>query len=676
MLVDEARARAEKLRTEIREHQYRYYVLDNPSISDGEFDELFNELLKLERDFPEIVVEDSPTQRVGGQVAEGFTAVPHSSPVLSLSNAFSQEEVRAFHNRVLGFVRKGGPLYLLQPKIDGLSIMLRYREGSLEMGLTRGDGVVGEDVTGNIKTVGAIPLLLRKQGESLPSFLEVRGEIYLSKPDFARLNQERDEAGLPAFANPRNAAAGSIRQLDPRIAAQRRLRALFYEIRRVEGVGMPETETGVVSLLEALGFPVPESVSCQTIEDLLVQLSIMERSRHELPYDTDGLVIKVNDLEAGRAMGATSHSPRWQIALKFPPEQVRTKVQDIVVQVGRTGVLTPTAVLDPVRVSGSTVSRATLHNEEIIKERDIRIGDPVLLQKAGDVIPEIVSVLTQERTGEETPFHMPENCPSCGSPVVRLPGEVAVRCVSQSCPAQLKEKLIHFASRQAMDIKGLGPAIIDLLVENDLVGDAGDLYFLTESDLKPLPRMGDKSARALVKAIEKSKEKALSNLIFALGIRHVGQRAAQVLAGHFGTLKAFLSARPDELTEVPDIGPETAASIVSSREQESMKNVLSKLERAGVKAVKAREERAPVKGPLSGKTFVVTGVFPEMTRQQVEETVVKLGGRVSSAVSRKTDALILGENPGSKHEKALSLGVRIISPGEFLKIAKEGEDAS
>lgn len=675
---DQARQRAEKLRSQIREHQYRYYVLDNPVISDLEFDRMLNELVELEREFPEVLVPDSPTQRVGGGISPGFAGVPHSSPVLSLSNAFSQDEVRAFHRRVLEFVREGGPSYVLEPKIDGLSVILRYTDGLLALGLTRGDGLVGEDVTANIRTVRSIPLSLRKPDGIAPSFLEVRGEIYLPKDDFAELNRQRDEAGFPVFANPRNAAAGSIRQLNPKVTAERRLRALFYEIRDIRGeTPYPQTEADSLVLLQELGFPIPKHTFCDRIEALLSQIAVWEELRYQLPYDTDGVVIKVNRFGLGRSMGATAHSPRWQLAFKFPAEQVETRVRDIVVQVGRTGVLTPTAILDPVRVSGSTVSRATLHNEDIIKEKDIRIDDAVILQKAGDIIPEIVTVLTDRRTGKEREFWMPQRCPSCSSSVIRLPGEVAYRCVSASCPAQLREKLIHFASRQAMDIRGLGPAMVDLLIGQNLVSDSGDLYFLEAEDIQSLPRQGKKSAENLIKAIEASKGRPLSNLIFALGIRHVGQRAAWVLAEHFGTFQAFLRASPEELAEVEDVGPETVRSIVSSREQESMGRLLTKLKQAGLRALAENEERpATRQGPLAGKTFVVTGTFPGMTRGEVESAVVELGGKVSSAVSRKTYALVLGENPGSKLEKAISLGVRIMSPDEFIELSssKEEED--
>lgn len=681
---EEARERMLDLIREIREHQYRYYVLDNPSIPDSEYDRMYRELEDIERQYPSLVSPDSPTQRVGGGVSSAFRSVPHSRPVLSLSNAFSEAEVRSFDRRVRDFSGSGSPLrYVLEPKIDGLSIILRYEEGALTLGLTRGDGLTGEDVTANVRTVKSIPLRLREADRSgfIPSFIEVRGEVCLPKDDFKKLNEMREEEGLPTFANPRNAAAGSLRQLDPRVTANRPLRALFYEVREVSGTGGSpsgpwdiSTETGMLEFLREIGFPVPPYTLASSADELVRGISWWDEARHALPYDTDGIVIKVEDRELGRQMGYTGHSPRAQIAFKFPAEQVETKVLDIILQVGRTGVLTPTAILEPVRVSGSTVSRATLHNEDIIREKDIRIGDTVVLQKAGEVIPEIVSVAKEKRTGTEREFHWPSKCPACGGEVIRFPGETAYRCTGMACPAQLRERLIHFASRDAMDIRGLGPSMVDALLEAGLVKDAGDLYFLTREDIQRIPRQGEKSADNLIRAIDASRDRPLDRLLFALGIRHVGQRASYDLAERFRSLDAFLNASEEELASVPDIGPETVKAIEAARKEPSMQAVVAKLKRAGVKAaVSAQSLPEAREGVFSGQTLVITGTIAGMTRQEAEETVRRLGGTVSASVSKKTSAVIVGENPGSKLDKARELGIRIIPAGEFIAMV-EGKE--
>lgn len=688
----EAIERAERLRREIREHQYRYYVLDAPTISDSEYDKLYRELEEIERRFPSLVTPDSPTQRVGGEVSPAFRSVPHRTPVLSLSNAFSEGEVAAFVRRVADLSGEKGPLrYILEPKIDGLSIVLRYENGRLALGLTRGDGLSGEDVTRNVRTVRSVPLRLRElpQG-TVPEFLEVRGEVYLAKDDFARLNDERQAEGLPTFANPRNAAAGSLRQLDPRVTAKRPLRTLFYEVRELVMPGdsrtglfpypgeltgsQTATETGTLELLRALGFPVPAYTRAASFEELVASIARWEESRHNLPYDIDGVVIKLDDRELAGRLGSTGHSPRASLAYKFPAEQVETRILDIILQVGRTGVLTPTAILEPVRVSGSTVSRATLHNEDVIREKDIRIGDTVVLQKAGDIIPEIVSVVKEKRSGDEREFRWPDKCPACGGEVIRFPGEAAHRCTGMSCPAQLREKLIHFASRDAMDIRGMGPAVVDALMDAGLVKDAGDIYSLDVEDILTLPRQGERSAEKLVSAIDASRERPLARLIFALGIRHVGLSASYSLAEHFGSLDALLAATPEELTEVSDIGPLTADSIVKSRDQSSMTELIAKLKRGQVKAAIVGEEQPVGRagGPLEGQTLVITGSLPGMTRQEAEEKIRELGGTVSSSVSRKTSAVIVGENPGSKLDKARGLGLRIIPAHEFVAMLKQG----
>jgi len=665
--------RLEALREQIREHQYRYYVLDNPTISDAEYDALYRELERLEAEHPELVTPDSPTQRVGGQVSTAFRSVPHRKPVLSLSNSFTEDEVRAFDRRIRDFAGGRRVSYIVEPKIDGLSVILRYEGGRLSLALTRGDGLTGEDVTRNVRTVKAIPLQLRSLDLSgPPSFLEVRGEVYLPKADFAKLNEERDALGLPTFANPRNAAAGSLRQLDHKVTAERPLRALVYEVREaVDAQGIPmewATEEEALSKLKALGFPVPPYDMCKSLDELLACIPEWESKRHDLPYDTDGIVVKLNDRDLGERMGATGHSPRSQLAYKFPAEQVETRVLDIEITVGRTGVLTPTAILEPVRVSGSTVSRAVLHNEDVIKEKDVRIGDVVILHKAGEVIPEIVSVVKEKRTGQEREFVWPKKCPACDADAVRLPGEAAYRCTGVACPAQVREHLIHFASRDGMDIRGLGPAMVDSLIGAGLVKDAGDLYSLTKEQLASLPRMGEKSAENLLDAIRSSTDRPLARLLYALGIRHVGQRTAETLADRFLSLDAFLAATPEELSEVPDVGPETVKSIEISRSQESMKDLVRKLKNAGVKAATETVTRTvQAGGPLEGKTVVVTGTIPGMTRAEAEQKIRELGGKPSSSVSKSTYAVVVGESPGSKAQKARELGIRIIDAEEFLR---------
>lgn len=669
---EKALKRIEELRAAINEHNYRYYVLDSPIISDAEYDKLFQELKTLEEQYPEFITPDSPTQRVGGQVLSVFRSVPHSKPVLSLSNAFSEGEIREFDRRVKQLAGGAEVDYVVEPKIDGLSVILRYESGLLALGLTRGDGIIGEDVTANVRTIKAIPLSLRHREKSIPEYLEVRGEVYLPKQDFKKLNEEREEEGLPTFANPRNAAAGSLRQLDPRVTASRPLRAFFYEIREVRGEdwSLPRYQTQCLSWLKELGFPVAQFQHCKDIDQVISVLPEWEKKRHSLPYDIDGVVIKVNELEIAALLGSTGHSPRSQIAFKFPPEQVETKVKDIIVQVGRTGVVTPVAILEPVKVSGSTVSRATLHNEDFIKEKDIRIGDTVLIQKAGEVIPEIVSVVKEKRTGSEREFVMPTRCPACGSDLVKMPGEVAYRCTGMACPAQIKERLIHFASRDAMDIRGLGPRIVEALLSSGLVRDPGDLYFLKEEDLVELPRMGKKSAQNLVKSIENSKERSLDRLIFALGIRHVGKQTARILADRFGTLDELIEATEEELTTIPEIGPETARSIRVFLNTESMKEVVDKLKKAGVKAALGQEVSESKDGILKGKTFVITGTLKSMPRYEAEELIVSLGGHVSSSVSRNTYALIVGDSPGSKLDRAKELGVPTMTEDEFIQMIK------
>lgn len=658
-----ARERAEVLRREIELHNYHYYVLDEPVIPDSQYDRMVRELEKLEEQFPELVTPYSPTQRVGGRPREGFTTLRHLSPMLSLANAFSEGELRDFDRRVRQALPDEHVEYVVEPKIDGLAVSLYYENGYFIRGATRGDGETGEDITGNLKTIRSVPLRLRRP---VPE-LEVRGEAYMSKDSFARLNEAREEAGESLFANPRNAAAGTLRQLDPRVTASRRLALFVYGLGHSSGIA-PSGHKEVLELLNELGFKVnPEYRVFEQMDELIEYCSRWQAGRFDLPYAVDGLVIKVNSLSQQERLGSTMKSPRWAIAYKFPPEQAVTRVKNIFVRVGRTGVLTPSADLEPVRLAGTTVSKATLHNEDMIREKDIRIGDRVLVQKAGDIIPEILAVLTGERDGTEVPWSMPRECPSCRSSVVRVSGEAAVRCTNLACPAQLWEGLIHFASRNAMDIAGLGPAVIGQLLAAGLVNDPADLYSLRYEDLVALERLGPRSARNLLGAIEASKSNSLARLIFALGIRHVGERAARILAGRYKSMEALMTAREDDLVAIPEIGPKIAAAIVDFFAGKENRQVLEKLVQAGVNT---RDAGAGTGGggPLSGKVFVLTGTLESFSRQEAREEVEKRGGKVSSSVSRNTDYVVAGEKPGSKYEKAVALGVKVLTEEEFKGI--------
>lgn len=664
---EQARARVEELRREIRHHDYRYYVLDSPEINDAEYDELMRELRRLEELYPQLVTPDSPTQRVAGVPSEAFGTVVHSSPMLSLDNAFSPEDLLDFDRRVRSLLGGEQPEYVAELKIDGLSVALHYELGRFVRGATRGDGERGEDVTANLRAVRSIPLVLHPPG-GMVAELEVRGEVYMPVEAFRRFNREREEKGEPLFANPRNAAAGSVRQLDPRITAGRPLDTFIYEIRRWAPDPAPGTQWEALEMLGRLGFKVnPHRRHCRDINEVIDYCRHWAEHRHDVGYEMDGAVIKVNSFDQQRRLGATTHHPRWATAYKFPAEQATSRVRDIIIQVGRTGVLTPTALLDPVRLAGATVSRATLHNEDIIREKDVRIGDTVIVQRAGDVIPEVVAVVREKRTGGEQEFHMPDRCPVCGAEVVRLPGEVAVRCTGVACPAQLKEQLIHFASRDAMNIEGLGPAIITQLMDAGLVEDAADLYYLKYEDVVKLERMADKSARNLLEAIAATRDNPLHRLMYGLGIRYVGEKVSRVLADHFGSMDALAAAGQEELTAIPEIGPKIAASVVAFFRQEQTHRLLEKLRRAGIKmeerrAVPARES------PLAGKTVVFTGTLESVGRKEAEELVAFLGGRSSGSVSRQTDYVVVGANPGSKYDRARELGVRILTEEEFRRL--------
>jgi len=601
---------------------------------------------------------------VGGKPREGFVTVAHLTPMLSLANAFGEEELRDFDRRVRAALPGEKVEYVVELKIDGLAVSLWYENGLFMRGATRGDGEMGEDITPNLKTIPAIPLRLR---ENTPA-LEVRGEVYMTKEAFLKLNESREEAGEPLFANPRNAAAGSLRQLDPAITASRKLSIFVYGLGFFAGKEIAEHVQSLEWLME-LGLPVNRHFRVfARIEEVIDYCARWQEERFNLPYAADGMVIKVNSLDQQTRLGSTMKSPRWAIAYKFPAEEAKTVVKDIILRVGRTGVLTPTAILEPVRLAGTTVTRATLHNEDMIKEKDVRVGDTVLVHKAGDVIPEVISVVKEARTGKEKVFAWPERCPECGSRVVRPAGEAAVRCPNVACPARLREGLIHFVSRSAMDIMGLGPAILSQLLAKGLVNDPADLYKLRFEDLVNLERMGPKSSQNLLEAIARSKENPLHRLLFALGIRHVGERAAKILAERFGSMERLSRARSEELVEIPEIGPKIAESVVAFFATEKNRELLQKLAGAGVNM---REEKAfAEEKPFAGKLFVLTGALSRYTRQQAQELIESLGGRVTSSVSKKTDCVVVGEDPGSKYDKAVLLGVPILREEEFVELIK------
>jgi DNA ligase (NAD+) len=660
----EIQERVEKLREEIRRYDYYYYVLNQPLISDAEYDKLFRELLELERQYPELVTPDSPTQRVGAPPAEEFAPVEHAIPMLSLANCFNDEELEEWDDRVRRMLGGEPVEYVCEPKLDGLSVELVYVDGVFTVGSTRGDGRVGEDVTRNLRTIKQVPLRLFPLNGKVPRLLEARGEVYMEKEAFRRLNEERERAGEPLFANPRNAAAGSLRQLDPNVTASRPLKIFFYAMGRAEGIEI-RSQVELLTTFPKLGLPVnPLWKLCKTLDEVKAFYRELLAMRHELPYEADGMVVKVNDFAQREILGEVSRAPRWAIAYKFPAEEATTRVLDIVVQVGRTGALTPVANLKPVEVSGATVSRATLHNADEIRRKDIRIGDWVIVRRAGEVIPEVVKSIPERRTGAEKEFKMPERCPACGGPVVRPPGEVAYRCENLSCPARIKESIRHFASRRAMDIEGLGEKLVDQLVETGLVRKLSDIYRLKKEDLVNLERMGEKSAQNLLEQIERSKNAGLARLIFALGIRYVGEHLAEVLAQHFPSLEALSNATYEELIQIPEIGPRIAQSIVDFFRNAENRKLIQELKELGVKT----EAEKPKEGPLSGKTFVFTGTLSAFPREEARRLVESLGGRVASSVSRKVDYVVVGADPGEKLRKAQELGITILTEEEFRKL--------
>jgi len=652
----EAKKRIEELRREIRHHDHRYYVLDDPVISDEIYDHLMHDLMDLEKAFPRLVTSDSPTQRVSGRVGERFAVVGHGSPMLSIMNGYEESEVLEFDERVRRLLGTRRTSYAMEPKIDGVAVSLRYERGVFVQGATRGDGERGDDVTTNLRTLKRIPMRLMDT-ENPPDTLEVRGEVYIPPDAFERLNLDQMEKGAKVFANPRNAAAGSLKLLDSRIVATRPLDIFIHSVVDGEALGV-STHREALERVERLGLRIVEQLDVVPgVEEVLERCRKWESLRHELAYQVDGMVIKVDDLAAQRELGHTSKNPRWVLAFKFPALEAVTVVRDIVPQVGRTGVVTPVALLEPVLLAGSTISRATLHNMDEIRRKDIRIGDTVVIQKGGEVIPKVVKVVLDQRKGGKIPFVMPPGCPSCGEPLREFEDEVAVRCTNIRCPAQIQRRIRHFAARNAMDIEGLGGVLVEGLVDQGWVSDAGDLYRLDPAKVAGLERMGDKSAANLVQALEKSKGQGPARLVFGLGIRHVGVRAARLLAEHFGSLDRLAGAGEEELSGLREIGPVIAASVVDFFSRESTRVVIEKLREAGVRMESGAGERGTV---LAGLRFVVTGTIPGHSRSEVEALIQAEGGDVAGSVSRKTSYVVAGENPGSKREKARSLGVPVI----------------
>ncbi|MFC0138450.1 DNA ligase [Staphylococcus petrasii] len=664
--MENIQQRVNELHDLLNQYSYEYYVQDNPSVPDSEYDKLLRELIDIEEAHPEYKTADSPTVRVGGEAQSSFEKVDHDTPMLSLGNAFNEEELRRFDARIREQI--GQVEYMCELKIDGLAVSLKYVDGRFVQGLTRGNGTTGEDITENLRTIHAIPLKIKE-----PLNFEVRGEAYMPRSSFMALNEEKEKNEEQPFANPRNAAAGSLRQLDPKLAAKRKLSVFLYSVNDFTDFEAT-TQSGALDELDRLGFKTNhERERVADIEGVLEYIKKWTEQRENLPYDIDGIVIKVNDLEQQDEMGYTQKSPRWAIAYKFPAEEVITKLQDIELSIGRTGVVTPTAILDPVRVAGTTVSRASLHNEDLIKERDIRIGDSVVVKKAGDIIPEVVRSVIDRRPEDAVPYHMPTHCPSCGHELVRIEGEVALRCINPQCQAQLVEGLIHFVSRQAMNIDGLGTKIIQQLYHNHLIKDVADIFYLTKDDLLPLERMGAKKVDNLLNAIEMSKSNSLEHLLFGLGIRHLGAKASQVLAEKYETMDRLLEVTEEELVSIHDIGDKLAQSVVTYLENEDIKELIEKLKHKNVnmkyKGVKSSEiEGHP---DFKDKTIVLTGKLQQMTRKEATAWLEMQGAKVTSSVTKSTDIVIAGEDAGSKLTKAEKFGTTVWTEDQF--VAKQNE---
>lgn len=662
--MDQLEQRVQELHKLLNDYGHAYYVLDDPIVPDAVYDQYLHELIALEEQNPDLILPDSPTQRVGSIVSEGFKKVTHANPMLSLSNAFGEEDLRDFDKRIQGIIGES-PTYICELKIDGLAISLLYEDGLLKRGATRGDGSIGEDITSNIKTIRSIPMRLKEKVT-----IEARGEAYMPKSSFSKLNEERTAQAEVLFANPRNAAAGSLRQLDPKITASRNLAMFVY------GMGGDGEDQNIDNHLDALGFMkkqgLPtnkETKKCTSIEEVLSFIEEWTKKRHDIPYEIDGIVIKVNDYAQQEELGFTAKSPRFAIAYKFPAEEVVTKIIDIDLTVGRTGVVTPTAILEPAQVAGSTVQRATLHNEDLIREKDIRIGDHVIIRKAGDIIPEVVSVIKEERKGTEVPYEMPSHCPVCESELVRIEQEVALRCVNPQCPAQIQEGIYHFASRNAMNIDGLGEKVVEQLFREQLIKDISDLYNLTVDDLVKLERMGLKSATNLVEAIEASKANSMEKVLFGLGIRHIGEKAAKILSESFHSFDALMKATREELIAIFEIGDKMADSLVTYFEQEEVQLLVNRLKEAGLTLKytgRIIDANVMENSPFAGKTVVLTGKLMQLSRTEAKEKIESLGGKVAGSVSKKTDLVIAGEEAGSKLEKATSLGIEVWDEQKLL----------
>jgi len=686
MTLNEARNRHAKVIEEIRHHDHAYYVLAQPSISDQEYDRLYHQLLDLEKAFPELITPDSPSQRVGGQPLKAFKPVQHVTPMLSLDNTYSQEELREFVNRVQRLLPNEKLDWMVEPKVDGVAINLRYEKGVFTCGATRGDGTTGDDITTNLRTIRSIPSRLRvvdgkdsKLPKAVPDLMEVRGEVYLTKTGFEKLNAERKAAGEETFANPRNAAAGSLKQLDPRIVAKRPRDIILYGLGHVEGIaGQPKAHSEVLDWLKALGFKTPERTwHCDSADALVEAIDKLDQVRRKFTYETDGAVVKLNSFVQRERVGFTSKAPRWAIAYKYAAEQAETKLKSVTVQVGRTGALTPVAELEPVFLAGSTISRATLHNEDYIRQKDIRIGDTVTIEKAGEVIPAVVDVVLTKRVGKEVPFRFPTQCPECGSKVARGPGagqgdEGSVwRCVNPDCPAQVRGRLEHWCSRGAMDIEGGGEVLVRQLVSSGLVRDVADLYSLKLDEVSGLERMGAKSARNFIDGVQASRTRDMWRVLYGLGILHVGAGVAKALGRSFAILDDVFASSVDQLTACEDVGEVIANSVVQWHGDDRNRKLIERLRKAGVNFKSELYKPKAAAGPLAGKTFVLTGTLPNLKREEAAAKIEALGGKISGSVSKKTDYVVAGEEAGSKLDKAQKLGVKIIDEKEFLKLVGE-----
>ena len=666
-MTKDAAERIEALREAIHRHNYLYYVENRPEVSDAEYDRLLRELRALEEAHPELVTPDSPSQAVGGHVAQAFAPVEHKGPMLSLDNALSADDLREFEGRLRRALPNAELEYVCEPKIDGLGVALLYARGRFARGATRGDGRVGEDITQNLRTIKVIPASLKGELARTKS-LEVRGEVFMPREAFTRLNASLEEAGQATFANPRNAAAGAVRQKDPSVTASRPLDIFLYHVSDREP-GEFESHWEVLEALKSAGFPVnPRSERCRDIDAVLAYCQRLEAERDELDYEADGVVVKVNSLEQQRRLGATSHHPRWAIAVKFAARQATTRVLDITINVGKTGALTPAASLEPVELAGVTVSNVSLHNEDEVRRKDVRIGDTVLIERAGDVIPYLVQVATSKRPLEAKPFHMPHTCPVCGAPAERPEGEAIWRCTNVACPAQLKERLFHWGSRRAMDIEHLGEGVINQLVDRELVRDFGDLYELDLEQVAGLERMAEKSATNLIEAIRASKGRGLSRVLNGLGVRMIGERAAQLLAARFGTMDRLQNASADEISEISGIGPKIAESVARFFHEERNRKTIRHLREAGLDLTEKGVSDTP--GPLTGKTLVLTGGLKGLTRDEAKDAILRRGGRVTGTVSKKTDYVVVGDDPGSKADDARRLGVTVLDEAQFLELVR------